>query len=58
MKYNSIEDYVREHGYDVSDLTKAELKEAKKEMEAANRGEPVLDGIFSDYTILARKTLQ
>lgn len=56
--YQNVEEYVRAYGYEVSDLTKEELKAAKQEMEAINRGESILDGIFSDYTILARKTLK
>jgi hypothetical protein len=56
--YNTVEEYVRAHGYEVSDLTKEELKEAEKEMEMVNRGEEFLDGIFSDYTIAARKALE
>ncbi len=55
-KYQSVEEYVQANGYEVSDLTKEELKAAKSEMDMANRGEEVLDGIFSGFTIEARKS--
>lgn len=56
--YKTVEEYVRANGYEVSDLTKEELKEAEREMEMINRGEEFLDGIFSGYTIAARKALK
>ena len=45
----TLEQYVRDHGYEVSDLTKEELKEVEKELEAVNRGEVFLDGFFGSY---------
>ena len=45
--YQNVEEYVRANGYEVSDLTKEELREAEKEMEMVNRGEDFVDGIFS-----------
>ena len=58
MQYNTIEEFVRANGYEVSDLTKEELRDAKKEMEAANRGEMILDSVFDGYTIEARKKMK
>ena len=53
--YQNVEEYVRANGYEVSDLTKEELREAEKEMEMVNRGEDFVDGIFSGFTIAMRK---
>lgn len=53
--YQNVEEYVRANGYEVSDLTKEELREAKKEMEMVNRGEDFVDGVFSGFTIAMRK---
>lgn len=53
--YANVEEYVRAHGYELSDLTKSEISRAKKEMEAVNAGEQILDGVFSDFVILNRK---
>lgn len=46
-KYDSVEAYVKAHGYKLKDLTPEELKEAASEMEDANNGLDVLDGLFS-----------
>ena len=53
--YQNVEEYVRANGYEVSDLTKEELREAEKEMEMVKRGEDFVDGIFSGFTIAMRK---
>ena len=47
MKYPNVEAYVKEHGYEMKDLTPDEVKEATEEMEAINNGFAVLDGVFS-----------
>ena len=51
----TLKEYVEQNGYEVSDLTKEELKEVEKELEVVNRGGMILDGFFSDYTLLSRK---
>ena len=53
--YQNVEEYVRANGYELSDLTREEIKEAQKEMETINAGGMILDGVFSSLVIAARK---
>ena len=43
----TVKEYIEANGYEVSDLTKKDLKEVEKEVEALNRGEEIMDGFFS-----------
>lgn len=45
--YKTVEEYVRANGYELSDLTPEEIKQAKKEMADINAGHEVIDGLFS-----------
>ena len=45
----TLEEYVKENGYEVSDFTKEELEEIKKDLEVENGGDVVLDGFFSSF---------
>ena len=45
--YKNIEEYVRAHGYELSDLTPEEVKIAESEMNDLNAGLEVVDGLFS-----------
>lgn len=53
--YKNVEEYVKANGYEMSDLTPSEIRRAEKEMEVINDGGAFLDGVFSDFTIIARK---
>ena len=55
MEYKTLEEYVRAHGYELADLTKKELREAKEEMDMINNGIEFLDGLFSSPMIGLRK---
>ncbi len=45
----TLEEYIKSNGYEVSDLTEAEIKQAAEELEIINKeGAPnFLDGVFS-----------
>lgn len=45
----TLEEYVKDHGYEVSDLTEAQLKEVQEEVDIINGGDSILDGFFSNY---------
>ena len=45
----TLEEYVKDHGYEVSDLTEEQLEEVKAEVVMVNEGIPFLDGFFSNY---------
>ena len=54
----TLEEYVKSNGYEVSDLTEQELKDAAEELELINKeGAPnFLDGVFSPQgTLWIRK---
>ena len=45
--YKTVEEYVRDHGYELSDLTPDEIEAVKKEVADINAGHDILDGVFS-----------
>lgn len=44
----TLNEYVKQNGYKVSDLTEEELERAKEELEVINAGGVVIDGVFSE----------
>lgn len=55
--YANVEEYVRAHGYELSDLTPAELKEVRAELDAINEGVVVDDGFFSPISSFTQRML-
>lgn len=45
----TLEEYVKDHGYEVSDFTQEELEEIRLEVDMVNNGTPFLDGFFSNF---------
>lgn len=43
----TIEEYVKQFGFTVEDLSEVELMEVRAEVEAINRGENILDGVLA-----------
>jgi hypothetical protein len=43
----TLEQYIKEHGYKVSDFTEEELKEIQEEVDDVNAGVCFLDGFFA-----------
>lgn len=58
MICNTVEDYIRAHGYQVSDLTNEELAQVKEEFEVIRNGDLVLDGFFSPLSEFSQRMLQ
>ena len=51
----TTEEYIKEHGYEVSDFTDEEIQEIEEEVKMVNDGIPFLDGFFSVYLLYGRK---
>lgn len=51
----TLEQYVKENGYKVSDFTEEELKEIREEVDAVNSGACFLDGFFDSYRFSVRR---
>lgn len=51
----TTEEYIKEHGYEVSDFTEEELREIDEEVQMVNDGILFLDGFFSVYLPYGRK---
>lgn len=58
MIYNTVEDYIRAYGYQVSDLTPEELAQVTEEFEVIRNGGDVLDGFFSPLSDFSLRMLQ
>lgn len=51
----TTEEYIKEHGYDVSDFTDEEIEAFEEDVKMVNDGIPFLDGFFSAYPLYGRE---
>ena len=54
----TLQEYVENNGYKVSDLTQGELKEVAQELKDIEGGMVIMDGFFSPMSKFSQRMLQ